>query len=156
MSITILVPEFLLVHATIERKMASGSLNHLKGFNSVLVNDQSRWNAIKEKVRLCKRLHSRSWLDLVANSPIPPPSSKCQAPVMWNQTHAYYANMGRFRLAVTSELTERSTVPLNTEHWLGRIRTAISINYLIYQLTIYSIRAKLDFFTKRLAIVQIL
>ena len=70
MSITILVPEFLLVHATIERKTASKSLNHSKGFNSVLVNDQSRWNAVEEKVRqLCKRLHSRSWLDLVANSP---------------------------------------------------------------------------------------
>ena len=157
MLITVLVPELLLVHATIERKMASESLNHSRGFNSVSVNDQSRWNALKEKVRqLCKRLHSRSWLDLVANSPIPPPSSECQAPVMWNQTHAYYANMGRFRLAVTSELTERSTVPLNTEQ-LVRAHQNGYINKLP-TLSVDDIldKSKVDFFTKRLAIVQIL
>ena len=157
MLITILVPEFLLVHATIERKMASESLNHSKGFNSVSVNDQSRWNALKEKVRqLCKRLHSRSWPDLVANSPIPPPSSECQAPVMWNQTYAYYANMGRFRLAVTSGLTKRSTVPLNTEQ-LVRAHQNGYINKLP-NLSVDDIldKSKVDFFTKRLAIVQIL
>ena len=157
MLITILVPEFLLVHAIMERKMAFESLQHLKGFNSVLVNDRSRWNALKEKVRkLCKRLHSHSSSDPVANSPMPPPSSECQVPVMWNQTHAYYANMGGFRLAVTSELTERSTVPLNTEQ-LVRAHQDGYINKLP-DLSVDDIldKSKGDFFTKSLAIVQIL
>ena len=100
-----------------ERKMAFESLQHLKGFNSALVNNRWRWNALKEIVRkLCKRLHSRSPSDPVANSLMPPPSSsEYQVPVMRNHTHAYHANMGEFRLAVRSELTERSTVPLNIE-----------------------------------------
>ena len=157
MLITILVPEFLLVHAIMERKMAFESLQHLKCFNSAIVNNRSRWNALKEKVRrLCKHLHSRSSSDPVANSPMPPTSSsECQVPVMWNQTHAYYANMGGFRLAVTSELTERSTVPPNTE----QLVRAYQDGY-IKQLPDLSAddildKSKGDFFTKSLAIVQI-
>ena len=75
---------------------------------------------------------------------------------MWNQTYAYYANMGRFHLAVTSELTERSTVPLNTKQ-LVRAHQNGYVNKLP-DLSVDDIldKSKVDFSTKRLAIVQIL